>query len=94
VLHLDEPWAGAALAAAMADRDAALDLPVLGLPYLVLLKLRAGRPQDLADVSRMMGCASDAAVDGVWTVVARFGSREDAEDLEQIVVLGRLEHGG
>ena len=34
-------------------------LPVIDLPYLVLMKLAASRTQDLADVSRMLGLADE-----------------------------------
>lgn len=39
--------------------------PVIALPFLVLMKLTAQRAQDWADVSRMLGWASDADLDAV-----------------------------
>ncbi len=71
-------------------RDSA-GLPVIGLPYLILLKMGAQRAQDLADVSRMLGLASDAELDAVRAVVARY-SPEDSEDLESLIFIGKQEH--
>ena len=34
-------------------------LPIIDLPYLVLMKLSASRTQDLADISRMLGLADE-----------------------------------
>jgi hypothetical protein len=64
--------------------------PVIALPYLVLMKLIAQRVQDWADVSRMLGWASDADLDAVRAVVTRY-SPEDLEDLEALIYLGRQE---
>ena len=47
-----------------APRQAPDGLPVIALRYLVLMKLEAGRTQDLADVSRMHGGAPNAAWPG------------------------------
>ena len=76
----------------MSAPDPGLRLPILPLPFLVLLQMAASRPQDLADVTRMLGVADEAARAEVRAAVAQFGSREDIEDLEQIIALGRLEH--
>ncbi len=64
--------------------------PVLGLPYLVLMKLDAMRAQDWADISRMLGLASDADLDQVRAVVARY-SPEDSGDLESLIFIGQKE---
>jgi hypothetical protein len=64
--------------------------PVLGMPYLVLMKLTAQRAQDWADASRILGWASDANLDEVRKVVAKY-SPEDGEDLESLIFLGRKE---
>jgi hypothetical protein len=66
------------------------DLPVLGLPYLVLIKLTAMRSQDWADVSRMLGLATEADLEEVRDVVRRY-SPEDVEDLEALIMLGQRE---
>jgi len=70
-------------------RDAA-GYPVIGLPYLILLKMTAQRAQDWADVSRMLGLASDAELDEVRGAVARY-SPEDSEDLESLIFIGKKE---
>ncbi len=54
MLEGEEPWWPEALAEAETNRDAQ-GLPILPLPYLVLTKFQAGRVQDLADVTRMLG---------------------------------------
>ena len=65
--------------------------PVLDLPYLILMKLDAMRPQDWADISRMLGLASDEAITEVRTVVSKYGVQEDLEDLDALIFLGKQE---
>lgn len=71
-------------------RQDAAGYPVIGLPYLILLKMDAQRAQDWADVSRMLGLASDAELDEVRAVVARYAP-DDSEDLESLIFIGRKE---
>ncbi len=59
VLASDEGWVGEALAGPSYGPDG---VPVIGLPYLVLMKVKASRTQDLADVSRMLGGADEGAL--------------------------------
>ncbi|MEW6752778.1 MAG: hypothetical protein AB1505_17635 [Candidatus Latescibacterota bacterium] len=87
VLESEAAWVRAALAS---PRRAPDGLPVADLPYLVLLKLQASRTQDLADVSRMLGGAPEPELDRVRQVV-RAHLPEAAEDLESLIVLGRME---
>jgi hypothetical protein len=89
VLELDESWVGDALAQAQRNRDLQ-GLPVLPLPYLLLLKLRSGRTLDLGDITRMLGLASDANLDEVRRVISRF-EPDAVEDVESMIALGRLE---
>jgi hypothetical protein len=89
VLEVAEPWFPQARSEAQQNRDAQ-GLPVLPLPYLVLMKFQAGRVQDLADVTRMLGQASNAEVDAVRDLFAHY-SPADLEDLGNLVVLGRME---
>ncbi len=63
---------------------------MIGLPYLVLLKLQGARTQDWADVSRMLGQATAGQLDEVRAVVRRF-SPVDEEDLESLIYLGQQE---
>ncbi len=81
------PWLKAALTNPKLDPAG---YPVVGLPYLVLLKMAAQRPQDWADISRMLGWTSDADLDEVRAVVKNF-SPEDIEDLESLIFIGRKE---
>jgi hypothetical protein len=54
------------------------------------MKLIAGRVQDTADVTRMLGYASDAELGGVRTIVAA-NNPELLDDLEGFIALGKLE---
>ncbi|MFN3762390.1 MAG: hypothetical protein ACK4WK_04205 [Anaerolineae bacterium] len=85
----DFPWLEEALASPR--RDAA-GYPVLDLPYLVLMKMASSRAQDIADMVRMLGLASEEEVARVREVVARYAP-EEAEDLDSLIYLGRLEMG-
>ena len=83
----DDPWIKDALA--HPEHDPA-EYPVIGLPYLILLKMASQRAQDWADVSRMLGLASDADLDEVRAVIARYAP-EDSEDLESLIFIGKKE---
>jgi len=63
---------------------------VIKLPYLVILKMAVQRTQDWADVSRMVGWASEKDLDEVRKVIKRY-TPEDLEDLESLIFLGRKE---
>ena len=67
-------------------------LPTLTLPYVVVMKLISARPQDTADISRMLGPASDETLNAVRAVVRRRRPGE-IEELEQMIALGKLEYG-
>src|SRR5579859_6869980 len=87
VLESDEAWAIGAMATPNRMSDG---LPVIALPYLVLMKLAASRAQDLADVSRMLGIADSEALKSVRETVMRFRP-SDSADLESLITLGLLE---
>lgn len=91
LLVLREPWAGEALAAAAGNRDLQ-GLPIIPLPYLVIMKLDASRHQDVADLARMLGQASEERLSEVRKAVRRWRP-DDAEDLEAIIASGRWETG-
>ena len=74
------------------DRTDAAGYPVLGLPYLVLMKMETSRPQDLGDLSRMLGLAEENDLEQVRAAVSRY-MPDAAEDLESLIYLGRLEMG-
>lgn len=89
VLEVSVGWFHQALAEAERNRDAQ-GLPVLPLPYLALMKFQAGRVQDLADVTRMLGQADEETLDSVRRLFGQY-SRDDLEDLESLIRLGQLE---
>jgi hypothetical protein len=66
-------------------------LPTVTLPFLVVLKLIAARPQDTADLSRMLGRADAAVLGRTRAVVGRF-LPDELPELEQFIALGRLEY--
>lgn len=84
-----ELWTDAALAEAANNRDAQ-ELPILPLPYLTLMKFQASRVQDVADIARMLGQASQASLFQVRAAFAHWLPGE-AEDLESLIALGQLE---
>ncbi len=92
VIEGEDAWVLEALALAAQNRDIQ-GLPVLPLAYQVLMKLAASQVQDLADISRMLGRANNAALDQVRSTV-RIHAPELAEDLESLILLGKLELGG
>ena len=67
--------------------------PVLALPYLVLMKMETSRPQDLGDLSGMLGLAAEDDLEKVRDVVSRY-MPDVAKDLESLIYLGRLEMNG
>jgi len=87
VLESDEAWAQTAV---REPNRAPTGEPVIALPYLVLMKLAASRPQDLADLSRMLGQADDRTLTQVRAAVRQYRP-EDAGDVESLIALGRLE---
>jgi hypothetical protein len=87
LLFGEAPWVSEALAGPA--RDAA-GYPVIGLPYLVLMKLQATRDQDWTDITRMLGGATEDHLEGVRAVVRQF-SPADIEDLETMIYLGQRE---
>lgn len=89
VLELTDPWAEEAIKAAQANRDAQ-GLPVMPLPFLVIMKLDASRHQDVADLARMLGLASEAMLADVRSAV-RAWRPADLEDLEALITSGRWE---
>lgn len=79
LLELGEPWAADALAQARRNRDPQ-GLPIIPLPYLVIMKLDASRHQDVADLARMLGQATDAQLAQVRDAVSRWRPA-DMDDL-------------
>ncbi len=88
VVISDAPWAREAIERPLQTADG---IPVIALPYLVLMKLYAGRSQDIADITRMMGGADERALAEVRAAVAQHNP-ESLNDVESMIVLGRLEY--
>ncbi|MFZ5819725.1 MAG: hypothetical protein ACOYYJ_07475 [Chloroflexota bacterium] len=64
--------------------------PVVAMPYLIILKMAAQRPQDWADVARMLGWASEVDLDEVRAAVKKY-TPEDLDDLESLIFIGKKE---
>jgi len=84
------PWAGDALRGTRADSDKGR-LPTLPVAYLVLMKMAVSRTTDIADLARILGGRTEAELQEVRRAVRQFGGPDDADDLEQLIALGRLE---
>lgn len=87
VLFGSEPWLEEALKNAVSDPAG---YPTIALPYLILLKMNAQRAQDWADVSRMLGWASDEDLNKVRAVFETYAPA-DVEDLESLIFIGKKE---
>lgn len=85
-----QPWLPEALEKIRHD---AANLPVLDLPYLILMKLSASRGRDLGDITTMLGWADEEALQNVRAVVAAY-SPQDSEDLESLIYIGQQERLG
>ena len=92
VIEGHDAWWAEALSQAQANRDAQ-GLPILPLHFLVLMKVRAGRVQDLADATRMLGHADEPSLERTRAVFDQWAPG-DAEDLDSLIRLGRLESQG
>ncbi len=91
LIGLPGAWGDQAIAAA--QRNVVADLPTLPLEDIVVAKLISARPQDTADISRMLGGSDVEHLEPVRAAVRRWRPA-DLEDLEQMIVAGRLEYGG
>lgn len=91
-LESEETWVDGALEQALSNRDLQ-GLPILPLPYFVLMKLRSGRTIDIGDVTRILGMADDTALAAVREVIQQL-EPDAAEDIESMIVLGRMEMQG
>ncbi len=89
VIESQAAWVAEALRSPGQDPQG---LPVLDLPYLVLMKVQAGRAQDLADAARMLGAALEPRHQETRDIFRRW-LPEALEDLESLIALGRLEMG-
>ena len=89
VIESQQPW----VAVAIANPNTAPDnLPIIGLPYLIIMKLQASRGIDMGDLTRMLGGADKTALELVRKTVKTY-LPDAVEDLESLIVLGKLEMG-
>ena len=91
LIGLPGAWGHAAIAAARGNTVVA-GLPTMTLPWVVAMKLISARPQDSADICRMLGPASEEQLQVVRALVHRWRPT-DAEDLEPMITAGKLEFG-
>ena len=89
VLEGHSSWWPQAIAEAQTNLDTQ-GLPILPLPYLVLMKFQSGRTVDIGDITRILGQADAAALDATRQLFQRHET-EGLEDLESLILLGRLE---
>lgn len=89
VLTRDDVWLDAALTQPVFDHAG---IPVLPRAYLILIKLQAGRTQDLADIQRLIALTPRAERVLVRETVERY-SPELLEDFESLITLAELEFG-
>ncbi|NHZ72351.1 MAG: hypothetical protein GWP17_04625 [Aquificales bacterium] len=82
-----QPWLEEALAHPELDPAG---YPVLGFPYLILMKMNASRGRDFGDITTMLGWAEPETLDKVRTVVATY-SPQDSKDLESLIFIGQQE---
>jgi hypothetical protein len=88
VIALERDWVQEALNTASCDNS---EHPFISLHYLVLMKLESGRLQDLADISRMLGFATETQIQQTRETVSQYRPH-DLEDLDSMIRLGKLEH--
>jgi len=89
VLTRADAWLDTALAQPVADPAG---YPVLSRPYLILLKLQAGRTQDLADVQRLLARVPQPERDAIRGIILRYAS-DLVEDYDSLCTLADLEFG-
>lgn len=92
IVERSDMWLDQALIEAQQNLDKQ-GLPLLPLPYLVLIKFQAGRLQDLADISRMLGQANEKKLASVRKLFVQLLPGE-LEDLKSLITLGQLEMKG
>jgi hypothetical protein len=65
-------------------------LPIIAVEPLVLMKLGAGRMQDMTDIGHLLKLGKVP----IANVVKRLSSKEDREDFEQLIEMAKLEKAG
>jgi hypothetical protein len=89
VIIRSDSWLDTALLAPAQD---SAGYPVLGRPFLILLKLEAGRTQDLADVQRLLAYTASEERASIRTLIVA-EQPELVEDYDSLCILADLEFG-
>lgn len=89
VITRSDPWLDDVMAAPHLDEDGH---PVLPRPYLTLLKLQAGRTQDLADVQRLLAATPPTERASTRRLVEAYAP-DLVEDYDALMALADLEFG-
>lgn len=89
VVASDAPWLDEALDHPSFDPAG---FPVLPRQFLVLMKLQAGRAQDVADITRLLRTADRDERALIRTIIARYAP-DLVEDYDALVMLTDLEFG-
>ena len=89
VLEGREEWWPDAIRGAQQNRDAQ-NLPIIPMPYLVLMKFQSGRAIDIADISRMLGQADEDNLNETRKLFSQY-EVDGMDDLESLIQLGKLE---
>ncbi|MBU1660201.1 MAG: nucleotidyltransferase family protein, partial [Chloroflexi bacterium] len=87
VLFGDYRWLDEALS--HQEQDSA-GYPVIGLPYLAMMKMEASRGRDLSDLYILLGWAEDDELDHVREAVGKY-MPEEIEDIESVIFIGQHE---
>lgn len=90
VIGLPNDWGRTAIADA--QDNVVGGIPTLTLPFLVITKLISSRAQDTADLARALGAVDEAAREQVRATVRRY-RLSDADDVDRLIELGKLEFG-
>jgi len=88
VLWTAAPWGIQALAERITWKEDGE--PYLSLPWLVLMKIKASRVQDLADISRMLARADADELAAIREII-RSHEPAASEDIESLILLGKME---
>ena len=83
VLEGEDDWVEEAIASPKYSPDG---LPIIDLPYLILMKLSASRTQDLADITRILGLAEEKELDKTREIIKTYLLTAQ-EDLESLIML-------
>lgn len=89
VIEVQDLWWPQAIREAQENRDAQ-KLPILPMPYLVLMKFQSSRTVDIGDIARMLGQAKESTLNATRQLFEQYES-EGMEDLESLIQLGQLE---